>query len=125
MTAALARGSTTRPPLPQPWASALPLLLGSAASPFEATSQPSKGRRETEDLRPKPLTGKMDKRDFGYNWTHPTEPPRVPYIYKTREQLGARVGGQMSAAITSMRMQPTDGFVALAIPFFAVEWLPD
>ena len=69
--------------------------------------------------------GKMDKRDFGYNWTHPTQPPRVPYIYKTREQLGARVGGQMSAAITSMRMQPTDGFVALAIPFFAVEWLPD
>ena len=67
----------------------------------------------------------MDKRDFGYNWTHPTQPPRVPYIYKTREQLGARVGGQMSAAITSMRMQPTDGFVALAIPFFAVEWLPE
>tara|TARA_B100000795_G_scaffold145256_1_gene108762 strand:+ start:359 stop:463 length:105 start_codon:yes stop_codon:yes gene_type:complete len=31
----------------------------------------------------------------------------------------------MSAAITSMRMQPTDGFVALAIPFFAVSWLPE
>ena len=24
-----------------------------------------------------------------------------------------------------MRMQPTDGFVALAIPFFAVSWLPE
>ena len=58
MTAALARGSTTRPPLPQPWASALPLLLDSAASPFEATSQPSKGRPETEDLRPNPLADK-------------------------------------------------------------------
>ena len=28
--AALATGSTTRPPLPQPWASALPFMLGSA-----------------------------------------------------------------------------------------------
>ena len=58
MTAALARGSTTRPPLPQPWASALPLLLGSGSSPFEATRQPSRGRPETEDLRPNPLTDK-------------------------------------------------------------------
>jgi len=69
--------------------------------------------------------GVMDERSFGYNWSQPKEPPREPYIYKTREQLGSRIGGQMSAAITSMRMQPTDGFVALAIPFFAVEWLPE
>ena len=42
---ALASGSTTRPPLPRPWARALPLLLGSSGpSPFEATRQPSEGR---------------------------------------------------------------------------------
>ena len=42
MAAALASGSTTRPPLPQPWASALSLLLGSGLSPFEATASPPK-----------------------------------------------------------------------------------
>ena len=41
MAAALASGSTTRPPLPQPWASTLPLLVGSGPSPFEATRQPA------------------------------------------------------------------------------------
>ena len=58
MTAALASRSTARPSLPQPWASALPLILGGAPSPFEATRQPSKvrpkpskGRPKTEDLR--------------------------------------------------------------------------
>ena len=55
--AALGDGSTTRPLLPQPWASALPLLLGSGPSPFEATRQPAKGCPETEDLRPNPLAG--------------------------------------------------------------------
>ena len=55
--AALASGSTTRPPLSQPWARVLPLFLGSGPSPFEATRQPSKGRPETEDLRSNPLTG--------------------------------------------------------------------
>ena len=60
MTGALGSGSTTRPPLSQPWARALPLLLGSGPSPFEATRQPSKGRPETEDLRSNPLTGKPE-----------------------------------------------------------------
>ena len=55
--AALASGSAPRPPLPQPWASALPLLLGSGPNPFEATHQPSEGRPETEGLRTNPLTG--------------------------------------------------------------------
>ena len=55
--AALASGSATRPPLPHPWASALPFLLGSGPSPFEATRQPSKGRAGAEALRPNPLTG--------------------------------------------------------------------
>ena len=57
MTAALASGSTARPPLPQPRARALPLLLDGGPSPFKATSQPSSGPPETEDLRPNPLTG--------------------------------------------------------------------
>ena len=55
--AALGSGSTARPPLPQPWARALPLVLGSGPSPFEATRQPSSGPPKAEDLRPNPLTG--------------------------------------------------------------------
>ena len=55
--AALASGSTTRPPPSQPWARALPLLLGSGPSPFAATRQPSSGRPKTEGLRTSPLTG--------------------------------------------------------------------
>ena len=54
--AALASGSDPLPPLPQPWARVLPLLLGSA-SPFEATSQPSSGPPKAADLRPEPRTG--------------------------------------------------------------------
>ena len=57
MTAALGSGSAPLPSLPQPWARVLPLVLGSAASPFEATRQPSKGPPTAEDLRPNPLTG--------------------------------------------------------------------
>ena len=57
MTAALGSRSTARPLLPQPWARALPLLLGSGPSPFEATRQPSSGRPKAEDRRPNPLTG--------------------------------------------------------------------
>ena len=63
--------------------------------------------------------GVMDRRSYGYNWSQPTELPRQPFLYWSAEHLGA-APAQMSAAITSMRMQPTDGFVALAIPFFAV-----
>ena len=57
MTAALGSRGAPLPSLPQQRARALPLVLGSAASPFEATSQPSKGRPKAEDLRPNPLTG--------------------------------------------------------------------
>ena len=52
MTAALGSGSAPLPSLPQPWARVLPLVPGSAASPFEATSQPCNGPPEIEDLRP-------------------------------------------------------------------------
>ena len=37
--------------------SVFPLVLGSAASPFEATRQPSSRPPKAEDLRPDPLTG--------------------------------------------------------------------
>ena len=46
------------PSLPQPRPRALPFLLGSGPSPFEATRLPSRGRFEAEDLRPDPLTGR-------------------------------------------------------------------
>ena len=55
--AALASGSAPRPPLPQPRARVLPLVLGSSPSPFEATRQPSSGPLKAEDLRPNRLTG--------------------------------------------------------------------
>ena len=57
MTAALGSGSAPMPLLPQPWARALPLLLGSGPSRFEATRQPSSGPPKAADLRPNPLTG--------------------------------------------------------------------
>ena len=60
--AALGSGSAPRPLLPQPRPRAPRLLLGSAPSRFEATRQPSSGRPETEDLRPKPLTGMVDEK---------------------------------------------------------------
>ena len=37
ITAALGSGSAPRPLLPQPWARALPILMGSGPNPFEAT----------------------------------------------------------------------------------------
>jgi len=57
--AALGSGSAPLPSLPQPWARVLPLVLGSAASPFDAIHPPSGGPPKAEDLRPDPLTGKM------------------------------------------------------------------
>ena len=37
------------------------LLLGSGLSPFEATRQPSGGLAMAADLRPNPLTGKVER----------------------------------------------------------------
>ena len=59
----LSSGLTRRPPSPaatfatQLRARALPILLGSGPSPFNATCQPSSGPAEAADLRPNPLTG--------------------------------------------------------------------
>ena len=55
--AALGSGNAPLPSLPQPWARVLPLVVGSAASRFEATSRPSSGSPKAADLRPNPLTG--------------------------------------------------------------------
>ena len=40
----------------------VPLVLGSAASPFESTHQPSSRPPKAEDLRPNPLTGERRQR---------------------------------------------------------------
>ena len=66
-----------------------------------------------------------DTETFGYNWTDRAAAPASPYMWWDSERLGARPSGQMSAALTSMRTQPTSGYVALAIPFFATEFLPE
>ena len=40
----------------------VPFVLGSAASPFEATHQPSSRPPKAEDLRPNPRTGERRQR---------------------------------------------------------------
>ena len=55
--AALASGSTPLPSLPQPRPRALPYLLGSGPSRFEATSRSFKGPPKAADLPPNPRTG--------------------------------------------------------------------
>ena len=69
--------------------------------------------------------GELATEQFGHNWTAPTQSLAEPFVHWTQEQLGSIPGGQFSAAITSMRMQPTSGYVALAIPFFSLAWLPE
>ena len=61
MTAALGSGSAPLPSLPQPWPRAAHLILVSAPSPFKATSQPSSRPPKAADLRPNPLTGKVER----------------------------------------------------------------
>jgi len=58
--AALASGSTTRPPLPQPRARALPASWPVAPAPSKPPASPQGPPRDSEDLRPNPLTGKPD-----------------------------------------------------------------
>ena len=70
--------------------------------------------------------GKPETAPFGYNWTtRGATELTEPYMYWSQERLGSTPKGQMSAAITSMRFQPTGGYIALAIPFFSTAWLPD
>ena len=62
---------------------------------------------------------------FGFNHTHHDQPMSQPWTHFTAEQLGANPGGIVSAAIPSMRLYETDGFVAVVIPFFSDTFLPE
>lgn len=65
------------------------------------------------------------KTSFGFNWTHPEEELSQPWVWLSDEYLGASKEGQMSAALPSMRLMPTGGFVSTIIPFFSVDWLDE
>jgi hypothetical protein len=68
----------------------------------------------------------VSKQPFGFNWTHPDMPPAIPWKYFTVEELGANPGGQPSASTSSSyNTLPTDGFIAVIIPFFSAVLLPD
>ena len=61
---------------------------------------------------------------YGYNWTHPSEPPLHPYHYMTAEELGSNPAGVKSAAFASQKMYDADGYTAVVIPFFSDTYLP-
>ena len=74
------------------------------------------------------ITGgaREDKRSFGFNWTTDGATPLThPWSYMNHTTTGANSAGQMSAAVPSMRMMPTGGFVSVIIPFFSTTWLPE
>ena len=64
---------------------------------------------------------------YGYNHTHPDEKLSQPFFHLTRKELGTNPAGQKSAAIASMMREnyETSGFVAVVIPFFSEEYLPE
>jgi len=71
-------------------------------------------------------TERMDMADFGYNWTNGGASPLLrPWTYLSEDYIGSQKTGVMSAAIPSMRMMPTGGFVAIVIPFFSTAWIPE
>ena len=76
---------------------------------------------------PEIVFGGGDTAPFGFNYTHPDSPPAHPFTHMTSEELGSDPGGMRSAAIASLMREEyeTSGFVALIIPFFSEEYLPD
>ena len=62
---------------------------------------------------------------FGYNWTHPGAAPAVPFVHMDVDQLGANPLGVISASIPSQKVYDAEGFVAVVIPFFSEEFLPE
>ena len=66
-----------------------------------------------------------DTDNFGFNWTHPTEPLSRPWKHYTSKEIGSDPSGQPSAS-TQMKYNivPTSGFVSFIIPFFTSEFLP-
>ena len=69
------------------------------------------------------LVDEGSKAPFGYNFTHPDQAISHPFVHLTEEQLGSNPAGMVSAAIPSMRVHETAGFVALVIPFFSDTFL--
>ena len=67
--------------------------------------------------------GAASRRTFGKNWTDPEQPPIHPWEFFNTEELGSDPDGVVSAAVASMREYDTDGFIALAIPFFSTDFL--
>ena len=72
---------------------------------------------------PELVPGEGDTASFGSNWTNRSLPPLRPWDYFTKEELGGNDGGVISAAVPSMRTYDSDGYVALAIPFFSETYL--
>lgn len=73
---------------------------------------------------PEITRGRGSTTSFGHNWTHPNSPPSHPWEYHSVEELGANEEGIISAAVPSMRTYDSDGYVAVAIPFFSDTFLP-
>ena len=62
---------------------------------------------------------------FGFNYSHPDEPPDRPFVYMSPADAGGNPEGVVSAAVPSMRTYESGGFFALAIPFFSETFLPE
>jgi hypothetical protein len=87
--AALASGSTTRPPLPQPWASALLLLLGSGPASSKPPASPPKAAPRLRTCRPTHL---LPGGSTGIDWDLEGKYRLCPVLYpKGRASRGARL----------------------------------
>ena len=78
------------------------------------------------EIAPNNVGSVISKADFGHNWTHHDQPLYEPWVYFTPDELGTNPAGQDSASETATyNSLPTDGFVAVVIPFFSAVLLPD
>ena len=73
---------------------------------------------------PLPGNGIGNTTSYGYNFTHPDEPLAHPFTHFDYTELGSDPSGMVSAAIPSMRVHATSGFVAFVVPFFSDTYLP-
>ena len=67
--------------------------------------------------------GSGSRAPYGFNYTHPAEPLDRPFVYLTRDELGADAE-MTSANFASLQGYSTGGYAALVIPFFADRYLP-
>ena len=63
------------------------------------------------------------RESFGFNYTAPSRPLAHPFRYFSAEEVGGNPEGVQSAAIPSMNIYETAGFVAVVIPFFSDAWI--